>query len=129
MDDATRAERIVNALHRGIVHPQPDGEAIAQVIRDESPDSRLLSHVMVLAAARFAGNNRWENVAAVVESLLSSALTAEHVAAQEKMSAAADTLAKASHRLAGTAFWINWLSLSVAIAALVVSALVASAQR
>lgn len=104
-------------------------QQLAEIQADAETFAAALLH-----AGEALDGARWANVRSGVNAHLQLLLTQEHIAAQRRMSEAADQLAAASldvaheaHKTARLSFWLTLASVIVAIGSLISAVLIATA--
>jgi hypothetical protein len=118
MIDREKGERIYTEVVR---YAQAQiGTDVTGTIEREAPDAETFAWVMLRASTQ-VGGGRWTNLRPGLDAQLQLLLTQEHVAAQKQMSDAAGKLQESALQLSRATYIVGGVSLSVAVAALVIA--------
>jgi len=130
MVDYEMASRLEGAIKHWEI--QRGTDKFRAVMQNENPNAATLAWAIVLASSN--PGRDWVYIKDGLDAQLKFLLTKEHVAAEQRMSIAADAMAAASlqvakeaHDTAKLSFWVTLTSLLVATASMVSAVLIARA--
>ena len=108
---------------------------VETILSERQPDADTLSLAIYRLSLKLGGS-AWDQAQPALNGFLQRQLTVEHVAAQELMSAAAESLSAASlkvaqesHKTARLSFWLTLASVILGIGSLVAAVLIAQASN
>jgi hypothetical protein len=122
MANSQQAETIVRIFRDQWTGSSPDKTAVQRFFDAERPSADTIALGMFLAS-RELGGRYWDHIRATLDAYLQKQLTEEHIAAQEKLSRAAEQLQTAALSVARASYWMTFAAFVVTTAALVVAVL------